>query len=182
MLPPPPFVPAAPTLPPPVAPEPEVPEPEPELVEADPEEPEVPEPEPDDPEPEPELEPDVVALPVLALAPEEPARGRTWVSSGSAGGAMDRCLRARASNVRLLCTASPQVAQPARMAAARACSRSHPGPQHKRGAALQRAGASLSERGPVRAPDVLGAGVAPPLEPPAVLAAGALVAPAAPAA
>jgi len=69
----PPFVPAAPTLPPPVAPEPEVPEPEPEFVEADPVEPEVPELEPDEPEPEPEPEPEVVAWPVLELAPEEPA-------------------------------------------------------------------------------------------------------------
>ena len=75
MLDPPPFVPAAPTLPPPVAPEPEPPEPEPEFVEADPEEPEVPEPEPDAPEPEPEPEPDVVAWPALELAPEEPACG-----------------------------------------------------------------------------------------------------------
>ncbi len=45
-------------------------------------------------------------------------------------------------------------------------------------AALRRTGASLRERGPARAPDVLGAGVAPPLDPlaPAVPAAGALVA------
>jgi len=51
-------------------------------------------------------------------------------------------------------------------------------------AVLQRTGASLRERGPARAPDVLGAGAAPPLGPltPAVPAAGALVAPAAPAA